>query len=104
MTLPQRGGDAERAFLSLQNLEKVYPNGEKAVYNFNLDIDKNEFIVIVGPSGCGKSTTLRMLAGLEDITSGDIFMEGELINYKPCKDRRMAIVFQSYALYPQMNV
>ncbi|HIZ63451.1 MAG TPA: ABC transporter ATP-binding protein [Firmicutes bacterium] len=97
--------DCEKgAFLSLRNLQKVYPNGEKAVYNFNLDIDKNEFIVIVGPSGCGKSTTLRMLAGLEDITSGDIFMEGELINYKPCKDRRMAIVFQSYALYPQMNV
>lgn len=92
------------AFLSLQNLKKVYPNGEKAVYSFNLDINKNEFIVIVGPSGCGKSTTLRMLAGLEDITSGDIFMEGELINYKQCKDRRMAIVFQSYALYPQMNV
>ena len=93
-----------QAFLSLQNLEKVYPNGEKAVYNFNLDIRKNEFIVIVGPSGCGKSTTLRMLAGLEDISEGDIFMEGELINYKPCKDRRMAIVFQSYALYPQMSV
>ena len=65
-----------QAFLSLQNLEKVYPNGEKAVYNFNLDIRKNEFIVIVGPSGCGKSTTLRMLAGLEDISEGDIFMEG----------------------------
>ena len=92
------------SFISLQNLLKVYPNGEKAVYNFDLDIDKNEFIVIVGPSGCGKSTTLRMIAGLEDITAGDIFMEGELLNYKPCKDRRMAIVFQSYALYPQMTV
>mgnify|MGYP001860748191 CR=1 FL=1 len=97
MTQPQ-------AFLSLRKLEKIYPNGEKAVYDFNLDIEKNEFIVIVGPSGCGKSTTLRMLAGLEDISSGDIFMEGELLNYKACKDRRMAIVFQSYALYPQMNV
>ena len=93
-----------RTFLSLQNLEKIYPNGEKAVYNFNLDIDKNEFLVIVGPSGCGKTTTLRMIAGLEDISSGDIFLEGELLNYKPCKDRRMAIVFQSYALYPQMKV
>lgn len=91
-------------FLSIRNLEKIYPNGEKAVYNFNLEIDKNEFIVIVGPSGCGKSTTLRMIAGLEDISSGDIFMEGELLNYKACKDRKMAIVFQSYALYPQMNV
>ena len=94
----------DNSFISLKNLLKVYPNGEKAVYNFDLDIEKNEFIVIVGPSGCGKSTTLRMIAGLEDITAGDIFMEGELLNYKPCKDRRMAIVFQSYALYPQMNV
>ena len=88
----------------MQHLEKVYPNGEKAVYDFNLDIKKKEFIVIVGPSGCGKSTTLRMIAGLEDITSGDIFLEGELLNYRPSKDRNMAIVFQSYALYPQMNV
>ena len=91
-------------YLELKNLEKVYSNGEKAVYNFNLDIDKNEFIVIVGPSGCGKSTTLRMIAGLEDISSGDIYMEGDLLNYKACKDRKMAIVFQSYALYPQMSV
>lgn len=94
----------KKAFLSLNNVEKVYPNGEKAVYNFNLDVEKNDFIVIVGPSGCGKSTTLRMIAGLEDVTSGDIIMEDELINYKPSKDRKMAIVFQSYALYPQMNV
>lgn len=92
------------AFLSLRHLEKVYPNGEKAVYDFNLDIAKNEFIVIVGPSGCGKSTTLRMIAGLEDITSGDIYLGDELLNYKPSKDRHMAIVFQSYALYPQMTV
>lgn len=91
-------------FLSLKSVEKVYPNGEKAVYDFNLDVNKNDFIVIVGPSGCGKSTTLRMIAGLEDVTSGDIFMENELINYKESKDRKMAIVFQSYALYPQMNV
>lgn len=94
----------ENVFLSLKHLEKIYPNGEKAVHDFNLDIAKEEFIVIVGPSGCGKSTMLRMIAGLEDITSGDIFLEGELLNYKPSKDRKMAIVFQSYALYPQMNV
>lgn len=94
----------EEAFLSLRHLEKVYPNGEKAVYDFNLDIAKNEFIVIVGPSGCGKSTTLRMIAGLEDITSGEIYLGDELLNYKPSKDRHMAIVFQSYALYPQMTV
>ena len=93
-----------KPFLRLEHLEKVYPNGEKAVYDFNLDVKKHEFIVIVGPSGCGKSTTLRMLAGLEDITSGDIFMEDELLNYKESKDRNMAIVFQSYALYPQMTV
>ena len=91
-------------FLSLRHLEKVYPNGEKAVYDFNLDIAKNEFMVIVGPSGCGKSTTLRMVAGLEDITSGEIYLGDELLNYKPSKDRHMAIVFQSYALYPQMTV
>ena len=90
--------------MSLQNLVKVYPNGEKAVYNFDLDISKNEFIVIVGPSGCGKSTTLRMIAGLEDISGGDIYLEGELLNYKPSSERKMAIVFQSYALYPQMTV
>lgn len=91
-------------FLSLQHLVKVYPNGEKAVYDFNLDIAKKEFIVIVGPSGCGKSTTLRMIAGLEDISDGDIFLDGELLNYKPSSERKMAIVFQSYALYPQMTV
>ena len=92
------------AFLSLKHLVKVYPNGEKAVYDFDLDIDKKEFIVIVGPSGCGKSTTLRMIAGLEDISDGDIYLENELLNYKPSSERKMAIVFQSYALYPQMNV
>lgn len=94
----------QEVFLSLSHLEKIYANGEKAVYNFNLDVKKGEFIVLVGPSGCGKSTTLRMIAGLEDITSGDIFLNGECLNYKPTKDRQMAFVFQSYALYPQMNV
>lgn len=94
----------QNTFLSLRHLEKIYPNGEKAVHDFNLEIAKNEFIVIVGPSGCGKSTMLRMIAGLEDVTAGDILLEGELLNYKPSKDRKMAIVFQSYALYPQMNV
>ena len=72
------------SFLSLRHLVKVYPNGEKAVYDFNLEIAKNEFIVIVGPSGCGKSTTLRMVAGLEDITDGDVYLGDELLNYKPC--------------------
>ena len=95
---------AENSFISIQNLEKVYPNGAKAVYNFNLDIQRKEFIVIVGPSGCGKTTTLRMIAGLEDISSGDVFINKEFVNYKPSKDRQIAIVFQSYALYPQMSV
>ena len=94
----------EKSFISLQHLVKVYRGGEKAVFDFDLDIGRNEFIVIVGPSGCGKSTTLRMIAGLEDISDGDIYLENELLNFKPCKDRHMAIVFQSYALYPQMNV
>lgn len=91
-------------FLSIKDLQKIYPNGEQAVYNFNLDIARKEFIVIVGPSGCGKSTTLRMIAGLEDVSEGEIFADGELLNYKPSKDRKIAIVFQSYALYPQMTV
>lgn len=99
-----QGNQSRQAYLSMHNLEKVYPNGEKAVYSFNLDVEKNEFIVIVGPSGCGKSTILRMIAGLEDLSGGDIYLDGELLNYKACKDRKMAIVFQSYALYPQMNV
>lgn len=92
------------SFIEINNLEKIYPNGVKAVHDFNLKIDKNEFIVIVGPSGCGKSTTLRMIGGLEDISSGELIIDGELCNYKPSKDRKIAIVFQSYALYPQMNV
>lgn len=87
--------EKKTSFLSLRNLEKVYPNGEKAVYDFNLEIEKNEFIVIVGPSGCGKSTTLRMLAGLEDITNGEIFLNGELLNYKPSKDRAWPSSFRA---------
>ena len=99
--------DEERlnnSFVSLQNIEKIYPNGAKAVYNFNLDIQKNEFIVIVGPSGCGKSTTLRMIGGLEEITGGLLFIDKDLANFKQSKDRKIAMVFQSYALYPQMSV
>ena len=91
-------------FVSLQNIEKIYPNGAKAVYNFNLDINRHEFIVIVGPSGCGKSTTLRMIGGLENITDGLLFIDKELSNFKQSKDRKIAMVFQSYALYPQMTV
>ncbi|MDE7161626.1 MAG: sn-glycerol-3-phosphate ABC transporter ATP-binding protein UgpC [Anaeroplasmataceae bacterium] len=92
------------ATLNLKNINKIYPNGVQAVFDFNLDIADKEFIVFVGPSGCGKSTTLRMIAGLEDITSGELYIDGELMNNVNPKDRGIAMVFQSYALYPHMTV
>ena len=92
------------ATLKLENLNKVYPNGVQAVFEFSLDIKDQEFIVFVGPSGCGKSTTLRMIAGLEEITSGDLYIDNEHVNDKAPKDRNIAMVFQSYALYPHMTV
>lgn len=92
------------ATLKLENLNKVYPNGVQAVFDFNLEIEDQEFIVFVGPSGCGKSTTLRMIAGLEEITSGDLYIDGEYVNDIAPKDRNIAMVFQSYALYPHMTV
>ena len=88
----------------LKNIYKVYPSGVKAVSDFNLDIDDKEFIVFVGPSGCGKSTTLRMIAGLEDISSGELYIDGRLVNDVVPKDRDIAMVFQNYALYPHMTV
>ena len=103
--------------VSLQHIEKVYPRSEKkksnlkvtdegvhAVQDFNLNIRDREFIVLVGPSGCGKSTTLRMVAGLEDITRGELYIDGKLVNDVEPKDRDIAMVFQSYALYPHMTV
>lgn len=95
---------APKSFVSLQNINKIYPNHVQAVYDFNLDIERNEFIVFVGPSGCGKSTTLRMIAGLEDITYGDLFIDGVYANDLPPKDRNIGMVFQNYALYPHMTV
>ena len=92
------------AFVSLQGINKIYPNGVQAVYDFNLDIQKHDFIVLVGPSGCGKSTTLRMVAGLEDISSGYLYIDKILSNYLEPKNRDISMVFQSYALYPQMTV
>lgn len=92
------------ATLKLKDINKVYPNGVQAVFDFNLDIRDKEFIVFVGPSGCGKSTTLRMIAGLEEITSGELYIDDELVNDKAPKDRNIAMVFQSYALYPHMSV
>ena len=94
----------EGVYVSLQHINKIYPNHVQAVYDFNLDIKKNEFIVFVGPSGCGKSTTLRMIAGLEDITSGSLYIDGDYANDLPPKDRNIAMVFQNYALYPHMNI
>ncbi len=92
------------AKLSLQHIYKIYDNGTKAVNDFNLEIGDDEFVVFVGPSGCGKSTTLRMIAGLEDITAGDFYIDGQLANQLEPKDRDMAMVFQNYALYPHMTV
>lgn len=92
------------SFVSLQNVNKIYPNGVQAVYDFNLEVGKNEFVALVGPSGCGKSTTLRMIAGLEEITSGALYIDKAYSNYLQSKDRNIAMVFQSYALYPQMSV
>ena len=92
------------SFVSLKDINKIYPNGVQAVYDFNIDISENDFIVLVGPSGCGKSTTLRMIAGLEDITSGYLYIDKVLSNYTSSKDRDISMVFQNYALYPQMTV
>jgi multiple sugar transport system ATP-binding protein len=94
----------EMASLSLVNVNKVYPNGYHAVRDFNMEIADKEFIIFVGPSGCGKSTTLRMIAGLEDISSGEFKIDGKLMNDVEPKDRDIAMVFQNYALYPHMTV
>ena len=88
----------------MKGLKKVYDGGVTAVHDFNLHIEDKEFIVLVGPSGCGKSTTLRMVAGLEDISDGELYIDGELMNDVEPKDRDIAMVFQSYALYPHMTV
>lgn len=90
--------------VSLKNVKKVYPNGFEAVKGFDLEIQDKEFIVLVGPSGCGKTTTLRMIAGLESISSGELFIDKDLMNDIAPKDRNIAMVFQNYALYPHMTV
>ena len=110
--LPDEGISAEAvslrpkhmATVSLKNVKKIYDNKVTAVHDFNLEIADKEFIVLVGPSGCGKSTTLRMVAGLEDISEGDLFIDGQRMNDVEPKDRDIAMVFQSYALYPHMTV
>lgn len=92
------------ATLSLKHIDKIYDNNVQAVFDFNLEIADKEFIVFVGPSGCGKSTTLRMIAGLEDISAGSLYIDDVLMNDVAPKDRDIAMVFQSYALYPHMTV
>ena len=92
------------AELSLQHVDKIYDNNVQAVFDFNLEVKDKEFIVFVGPSGCGKSTTLRMIAGLEEISAGDFYIDGKRMNDVEPKDRDIAMVFQSYALYPHMSV
>ncbi|MFA5235625.1 MAG: sn-glycerol-3-phosphate ABC transporter ATP-binding protein UgpC [Bacilli bacterium] len=88
----------------LKGINKIYDNNVQAVFDFDLEIKDKEFVVFVGPSGCGKSTTLRMIAGLEDITAGELYIDGKLMNDVTPKDRDIAMVFQSYALYPHMSV
>ncbi len=92
------------ATLNLQHIDKIYDNNVQAVFDFNLDVKDGELIVLVGPSGCGKSTTLRMVAGLEDISKGKLLLDGKDITATPAKDRDMAMVFQSYALYGHMTI
>ena len=92
------------AELSLQHLDKIYDNNVQAVFDFNLDVKDGELIVLVGPSGCGKSTTLRMVAGLEDISAGKLIIDGKDVTNLPAKDRDVAMVFQNYALYGHMTI
>lgn len=92
------------AKVELKSISKVYDGGVRAVDNANITVEDKEFVVLVGPSGCGKSTTLRMVAGLEDITEGELLIDGEKMNDVPPKDRNIAMVFQNYALYPHMTV
>ena len=92
------------AEIKLENVTKRFPDGYEAVRDMNLDIKDGEFMILVGPSGCGKSTALRMIAGLEDITDGELKIDGNVVNDLSPKDRDIAMVFQNYALYPHMTV
>lgn len=92
------------AEIELKHVCKTYENGFEAVKDFNLKIADKEFIIFVGPSGCGKSTTLRMIAGLEDISGGELYIDGVKMNDVSASDRDIAMVFQNYALYPHMSV
>ena len=91
------------ANVTLRDVRKTYPGGFEAIKGINFEVDDGRFCVLVGPSGCGKSTLLRMVAGLEEISAGEIVVDGEVVNDVPPKDRDMAMVFQNYALYPHMT-
>jgi multiple sugar transport system ATP-binding protein len=91
------------AEIALEKLTKIYPDGTEAVTSLDLEVGNGEFIVFVGPSGCGKTTALRMIAGLESITDGEVKIDGHVVNDLPPKDRDVAMVFQNYALYPHMD-
>ena len=92
------------AFIQLKNIIKSYSGDKEVIHDFSLEIEDGEFTVLVGPSGCGKSTLLRIIAGLESVTSGEVYIDGNLVNDVSPKDRDIAMVFQNYALYPHMNV
>ena len=92
------------ATVELKDVKKIYPGNVEVVHKFNLSIKDKEFIVFVGPSGCGKSTTLRMVAGLEEISAGTVSIDGEIVNDLQPKDRHISMVFQNYALYPHLTV
>ena len=92
------------AELLLKNLCKKYENNSYAVKNVNLEVNDRDFVILVGPSGCGKSTTLRMVAGLEEISEGEMWLDGKFANYLDHKERDLSMVFQNYALYPTMSV
>src|SRR5690349_13458586 len=92
------------AEITLENVTKRFPDGYEAVRDMNLQIDDGEFMILVGPSGCGKSTALRMIAGLEEITDGELRIGGDVVNALPPGERDIAMVFQNYALYPHMSV
>jgi len=101
---PQQLKESEVAEIKLEDIGKIYPDGTRAVGQVSLEIHDGEFLVLVGPSGCGKSTVLRMIAGLEEITEGQLFIGDRLVNDVAPKDRDIAMVFQNYALYPHMSV
>ena len=102
--IAEKGRRNTMSEITLKNVSKIYENQQYAVRNVNLEIQDKEFVILVGPSGCGKSTTLRMIAGLEDISDGELYIDGEFSNYCEPKDREMSMVFQNYALYPNMTV